>query len=75
MATGGIFPVGFALIGDLVPIKERQVALGRWLVVIMTGNLLGASVAGVVDDLARLARRVPGDRAVPACRGRDLRPD
>jgi len=51
MATGGIFPVGLALIGDLVPIKERQVALGRWLIVIMTGNLLGASVAGVINDL------------------------
>src|SRR6187431_1219095 len=36
MATGGIFPVGLALIGDLVPIKQRQVALGRWLIVIMT---------------------------------------
>ncbi len=51
MATGGIFPVGLALIGDLVPIRERQVALGRWLIVIMTGNLLGASVAGVINDL------------------------
>ena len=51
MATGGIFPVGLALIGDLVPIKQRQVALGRWLIVIMTGNLLGASVAGVISDL------------------------
>ena len=35
MATGGIFPVGLALIGDLVPIKDRQVALGRWLIVII----------------------------------------
>lgn len=51
MATGGIFPVGLALIGDLVPIKDRQVALGHWLIVIMTGNLLGASVAGVINDL------------------------
>lgn len=51
MATGGIFPVGLALIGDLVPIKDRQVALGRWLIVILTGNLLGASVAGVINDL------------------------
>ncbi len=50
MATGGIFPVGLAVIGDLVPVKDRQVALGRWLFVIMTGNLLGASVAGVVND-------------------------
>ena len=53
---GGIFPVGLALIGDLVPIKERQVALGRWLIVIMTGNLLGASVAGVINDLLAGAR-------------------
>lgn len=52
MATGGIFPVGLALIGDLVPVRERQVAIGRWLVVVMAGNLLGASVAGVINDLA-----------------------
>lgn len=51
MATGGIFPVGLALIGDLVPIKDRQVALGHWLFVVMSGNLLGAAVAGVVNDL------------------------
>ncbi|NWG26379.1 MAG: MFS transporter [Pseudorhodoplanes sp.] len=51
MATGGVFPVGLALIGDLVPVQQRQVAIGRWLTVIMTGNILGASVAGVVNDL------------------------
>lgn len=51
MATGGVFPVGLAVIGDLVPVKDRQVAIGRWLTVIMTGNILGASVAGVLNDL------------------------
>ena len=51
IAAGGIFPVGIAVIGDLVPIKERQVAIGRWLTAVITGNLLGASLAGVIGDL------------------------
>ncbi len=50
-AAGGIFPVGIAVIGDLVPVKERQVAIGRWLAAVITGNLLGSSLAGVVADL------------------------
>jgi predicted MFS family arabinose efflux permease len=50
-AAGGIFPVGIAVIGDLVPVKERQVAIGRWLTAVITGNLLGSSLAGVVGDL------------------------
>lgn len=51
IAGGGIFPVGIAVIGDLVPVKERQVAIGRWLTAVITGNLLGSSLAGVVGDL------------------------
>ena len=51
LAGGGIFPVGIAVIGDLVPVKERQVAIGRWLTAVITGNLLGSSLAGVVGDL------------------------
>src|SRR3954466_6330737 len=51
IAAGGIFPVGIAVIGDLVPVKERQVAIGRWLAAVITGNLLGSSLAGVVGDL------------------------
>src|SRR4051795_2010565 len=50
-AAGGIFPVGIAVIGDLVPVQERQVAIGRWLTAVITGNLLGSSLAGVVGDL------------------------
>jgi predicted MFS family arabinose efflux permease len=50
-AGGGIFPVGIAVIGDLIPVKERQVAIGRWLTAVITGNLLGSSLAGVVGDL------------------------
>ncbi len=39
------------MIGDLVPVKDRQVAIARWLVAVITGNLLGASLSGVVGDL------------------------
>jgi len=49
--AGGLFPVALALIGDLVPVHERQVAIGRLLAVGLTGNLLGASIAGVIGDL------------------------
>ena len=51
IAGGGIFPVGIAVIGDLVPVKERQVAIARWLTAVITGNLIGSSLAGVVGDL------------------------
>jgi predicted MFS family arabinose efflux permease len=51
IAAGGIFPVGIAVIGDLVPVKDRQVAIGRWLTAVITGNLLGSSLAGVIGDL------------------------
>src|SRR3954447_18064603 len=51
LAAGGIFPVGIAVIGDLVPIRDRQVAIGRWLTAVITGNLLGSSLSGVIGDL------------------------
>src|SRR5437868_9219 len=50
-AAGGIFPVGIAIIGDMVPIKDRQVAIGRWLTAVITGNLIGSSLSGVIGDL------------------------
>jgi len=51
IAAGGVVPIAFALVGDMVPIAERQVAMGRLLFAIMTGNLLGATCAGIVSDL------------------------
>jgi predicted MFS family arabinose efflux permease len=51
VVAGGVFPVAMALIGDLVPVKQRQVAIGRLLAIGLTGNLLGASVAGVIADV------------------------
>jgi len=49
--AGGLFPIALALIGDLVPVQQRQVAIGRLLAVGLSGNLLGASIAGVITDL------------------------
>ena len=51
MLAGGIYPVGVAMIGDLVPVHERQVAIGRLLAVALTGNLIGATASGVIGDL------------------------
>ena len=51
LAAGGVVPISFALVGDKIPVADRQVAMGRLLFAIMTGNLLGATCAGVVNDL------------------------
>jgi predicted MFS family arabinose efflux permease len=51
IAAGGIFPVSLAIVGDLVPVAERQIALGRYLAVVISGNFLGGSLSGAVADL------------------------
>jgi predicted MFS family arabinose efflux permease len=51
LVAGGIFPVGMAIVGDLVPVHERQVAIGRLLAVALTGNVIGATVSGAIGDL------------------------
>jgi DHA1 family inner membrane transport protein len=43
--------VAMALTGDLVPIQQRQVAIGRLLAVGLTGNVVGAAIAGVIGDV------------------------
>jgi len=51
LVAGGVFPAAMALVGDLVPVNQRQVAIGRILAIGLTGNLLGASISGVIGDL------------------------
>ncbi|KQZ01025.1 hypothetical protein ASD45_09250 [Pseudolabrys sp. Root1462] len=51
MGSGGLVPIAFAILGDLVPVNKRQVAMGRLLFAIMSGNLLGATAAGFIGDL------------------------
>ena len=52
IASGGIFPISLATAADRVPLANRQVVIGRLLAATMTGNLLGATLSGVVGDLA-----------------------
>ena len=46
----GVVPIGFALIGDRVPLAGRQLAISRFVAATLTGQLLGAAVAGVLAD-------------------------
>jgi predicted MFS family arabinose efflux permease len=51
IAAGGVFPTSVAIIGDLVPMARRQIAISRVLAAGMLGNLLGASLSGIVGDM------------------------
>jgi predicted MFS family arabinose efflux permease len=51
LVAGGVFPVAMALLGDLVPINQRQVAIARLLGIALTANVLGSAIAGVIGDV------------------------
>jgi predicted MFS family arabinose efflux permease len=51
VVAGGVFPISLAMAGDLVPVHQRQVAIGRLLAAAMLGNVLGSPGAGFVADL------------------------
>lgn len=50
-AAGGIIPLAIAALSDSVEASERQVALGRFLVASILGQMLGATASGVVSEL------------------------
>ena len=50
IGAGGVFPISLGLTSDLVAPNKRQVAIGRTLAGSMTGNLLGASLSGLIGD-------------------------
>ncbi len=50
LAGGGVVPVALAMVGDRVPIDQRQVALSRQLMAMLTGQLIGAFGAGIIGD-------------------------
>ena len=50
VGAGGVFPIALGLTSDLVGPNKRQVAIGRTLTGSMTGNLLGASLSGLIGD-------------------------
>jgi predicted MFS family arabinose efflux permease len=50
IASGGVFPVSLSLVSDLVGPDKRQIAIGRTLAGSMAGNLLGATLSGLIGD-------------------------
>ncbi len=50
-AAGGAVPLSIALIGDRVDMAHRQVALSRYLVAVIVGQLAGSSCAGLLAEL------------------------
>jgi predicted MFS family arabinose efflux permease len=48
--AGGVIPVAMAAIGDRAPLAERQVALGRFLTIMIVGQTAGAAASGVIAD-------------------------
>jgi predicted MFS family arabinose efflux permease len=48
MTAGGVIPLAIALVGDRVPIAGRQVAISRLLIAIISGQLAGSSLAGIL---------------------------
>lgn len=49
--AGGVIPVAMAAIGDRAPMQERQVALGRFLTIMIVGQTAGAAFSGLIADL------------------------
>jgi MFS transporter, YNFM family, putative membrane transport protein len=49
-AAGGIIPLSVALLSDRVGGADRQVAIGRFLMAPILGQMFGAATAGIVAD-------------------------
>ncbi len=50
VAAGGVIPVAMAAIGDRAPMEERQIMLGRFLVLMIIGQMAGAACSGLIAE-------------------------
>ena len=48
--AGGVIPAAMAAIGDRAPMSERQIMLGRFLVIMIIGQMAGAAFSGIMAD-------------------------
>lgn len=48
--AGGLIPLVLAGLGDAYDLQQRQVMVGRLLVAIISGQMLGSAAAGLVSD-------------------------
>lgn len=50
IVAGGVIPVAMAAIGDRAPMEERQIMLGRFLVLMIVGQMSGAACSGLIAE-------------------------
>ncbi|MFN3673234.1 MAG: MFS transporter, partial [Bosea sp. (in: a-proteobacteria)] len=50
IAAGGVIPIAMAAIGDRAPMAERQIMLGRFLVLMIVGQMAGAACSGLIAE-------------------------
>jgi predicted MFS family arabinose efflux permease len=50
LAGGACIPLAIAMIGDRFPLEERQLALSRYLLAVIFGQLSGAPMAGLLSE-------------------------
>jgi predicted MFS family arabinose efflux permease len=50
LAAGATIPLAIALIGDRFPLAERQLALSRYLLFVIVGQMAGPPMAGVLSE-------------------------
>ena len=46
LTAGGVIPLSLALIGDRTPLEGRQVAISRYLLIVILAQMFGAPLAG-----------------------------
>ncbi|MGL5117361.1 MAG: MFS transporter [Beijerinckiaceae bacterium] len=52
IAAGGVIPVALAAVGDRIPFAERQVALSRLLMALVSGQVAGSLMSGAIGEFA-----------------------
>jgi predicted MFS family arabinose efflux permease len=50
LSAGGVVPLALALLGDRVEMAQRQIAISRFLVAVIVGQLAGSSLAGLLAE-------------------------
>jgi hypothetical protein len=51
LAAGGTIPLAIAMVGDRIPITERQVALSQLLMAMLVGQMVGVIGSGLISSV------------------------
>ncbi len=51
LAAGACIPLAIAIVGDRFPLEQRQVALSRYLLAVIVGQLAGAPMSGILSEM------------------------